>query len=118
MNNNLPIKKENSIIFKIKTFFRKIFNKEDFTYKINNLDSESKNISDDKMEGNFGDNLKVEVSNEYVKELKKNDFIDEIEKNPDLLYNLSIDRLKKLEDYYDELIEKDKEILSNIKKSA
>lgn len=118
MNNNLPIKKEYSIIFRIKNFFRKLFNKEDSNYSINDSDSENKNIYDDKMEGNFGDNLKVEVSNEYVKEITKNDFIDEIEKNPDLLYNLSIDRLKKLEKYYDELIEKDKEELKNIKKTA
>lgn len=118
MNNNLPIKKENSIIFKIKTFFRKLLKKDNLNYSVNNANSENKNISDGKMEDNFGDNLKVEVSNEYVKELKKNDFIDEIEKNPDLLYNLSIDRLKKLEKYYDELIEKDKKELNNVKKSA
>ncbi len=35
----------------------------------------------------------------------KEQFIKEIEKKPELLDNLSNDRLKVLEDYYDELIE-------------
>lgn len=117
MNNNLPIKRENSVILKIKNFFRRVFGKKEPIETINYKD-EKINISNQQDKQHFGEDIKISVSNDYLNEIKRNDFVDEIEKNPDLLYNLSIDRLKKLENYYDDLIMKDKEELTKLRKAV
>ena len=55
----------------------------------------------------FDESLKVEIKTykEPVLERKKIEFIETLEENPESLIDLSLDRLKKIEEYYDELIE-------------
>ena len=54
----------------------------------------------------FDKSLKVDLQtyNEKTLEERKIEFIDELEEHPESLINLSLDRLKKIEEYYDELI--------------
>lgn len=54
----------------------------------------------------FDESLKVDLQtyNEKTLEEKRIEFIDELEEHPESLINLSMDRLKKIEEYYDELI--------------
>ena len=47
----------------------------------------------------------------YNKEIKKRAFLKEIDNNEELLNMLSIDRLKKLEKYYEEMIDNNNKIL-------
>ena len=116
MKNNLPIKKENNFLSKIKNFFRRLFVKKDPIEITNNID-EKMDISNQQDKQSFGDDIKISVFNDYLNDFKRTDFINKIEKNPDLLYNISIDRLKKLENYYDYLIAKDIQELNKIKKA-
>ena len=120
MNTNLPMKKKNGFIDKIKNFFKKLFNKKDNN---NNLEQTSNLIEDEiKVEyntkSNFQDSIKVEVKDEYSNNLKREEFLKEVESNPSLLYELPIDKLEKLEKYYDESIAKYVEKLSKLKKAV
>lgn len=55
----------------------------------------------------FDESLKVEIKTykEPVLERQRIEFIEALEENPESLIDLSLDRLKKIEEYYDELIE-------------
>ena len=55
----------------------------------------------------FDESLKVEIKTykEPTLEKQRIEFIDTLEENPESLIDLSLDRLKKIEEYYDELIE-------------
>lgn len=54
----------------------------------------------------FDASLKVDLQtyNEKTLEEKRIEFIEELEEHPESLIDLSMDRLKKIEEYYDELI--------------
>lgn len=54
----------------------------------------------------FDASLKVDLQtyNEKTLEEKRIEFIEELEENPESLIDLSMDRLKRIEEYYDELI--------------
>ena len=56
----------------------------------------------------FEESLKVDLKT-FDEEKKLDDrrieFIDELEENPELMVNLSMEKLKRIEEYYDELIE-------------
>ena len=56
----------------------------------------------------FDASLKVDLQtyNEKTLEEKRIEFIDELEEHPESLINLSMDKLKRIEEYYDELIKK------------
>lgn len=118
MNVNLPMKKENSFIDKMKKFFKKLFNKEG-----NNVGQTSNLIEDeekveDNTKSNFQDSIKLEVKSEYeyLNNLTREEFLKELESNPSLLYELPIEKLEKLEKYYDESIAKYGDKLSKLKK--
>lgn len=50
--------------------------------------------------------------------MKREEFLDKLESNPKLLYDLPIEKLEKLENYYVELIKKQEEKLARIKKAS
>ena len=54
----------------------------------------------------FDESLKVDLQtyNEKTLEEKRIEFIEELEDHPESLIDLSMDRLKRIEEYYDELI--------------
>ena len=66
----------------------------------------------------FDESLKVEIKTykEPVLERKKIEFIETLEENPESLIDLSLDRLKKIEEYYDELIDELDTKIENCKK--
>lgn len=115
MKNNLPTKEDNSFLKKIKNFFRKLFYRKPVEKSVDNVIAEQTLI---KKENNtaFQESIKVEVKNDYLTEMKREKFLDDLEKNPKLLYELPIEKLEKLEDYYKISIKKQEEKLARIKK--
>lgn len=113
MNNKLPIKKKVSFIDKIKNFFKSFFKKDNF----NNIEQTDNLINADiKLTDNFQDSLKMEIKNQNIsKDENKEEFLEQLENNPELLYELPIEKLRKIEEYYDELIIKYSENLKRIK---
>ena len=118
MNNNGMIEYKESIISKIKNFFKNIFRTKD----VNDYYMQNESIKELKQEKNnfqnkFIDNIKVEqnVTNDIF---KRNKFLKEIDGNKDALNMLSIDRLKKLEKYYDSIIEQNNQKIKKLKASA
>lgn len=112
MNNNGLIEYKESFITKIRNFFKRLFGKKDNQY--NNIQEKSNvNISESINEENK-DSFITELSVDDKKinsVIEKKNFLQEIEGNEEKLNMLSIDRLQKLEKYYDNIIaENDKKI--------
>ena len=63
----------------------------------------------------FQESIRVEVNNDYINDMKREEFLDRLESNPKLLYDLSIKQLEKLEKYYKKSIKKHEEKLAKIK---
>ncbi len=119
MNSNLPVKQDTSFFGRIKNFFRKIF----FKDKIENHYEEKTEVQPkieeiDNRKNQFKESLKIEVKNDYINEMKKEEFLDKLESNPKLLYDLPIEKLDQLEKYYGESIKKQEEKLAKIKKAS
>ena len=97
---NLPVKKEEGIFGSIKDFFKRLFGT---NKKVE--DTDSKSIVADKIV-TLNDDLKEKVNTEkqQISSMSKDRFIAEIENNPELLNNLSEERLEKLSEYYDGVI--------------
>lgn len=96
MNKELIKKEDISFFDKIRRFFKGLFSKKNQEEVIPNQKKEEVNIK----RNEFEESLKVDETNANNKEKDLKDFINTIESNPDLLYNLSNDRLDKLIDYY------------------
>lgn len=123
MNSNLPVKQDNSLFGRIKNFFRKIFLKD----KIENnykekyeeqIEVQPKIEQEDNRKKQFEESIRVETNNDYINEMKREEFLDKLESNPKLLYDLPIEKLEKLENYYGESIKKQEEKLARIKKAS
>lgn len=112
MNNNGLIEYKESFITKIRKFFKRLFGKNDNLY--NNIRGKT-NI-------NISESINEEKKDSFISEIivddkkinnviEKKNFLKEIEGNEEKLNMLSIDRLQKLEKYYDSIIaENDKKI--------
>ncbi len=119
MNSNLPVKQDNSLFRRIKNFFRKIF----FKDKIENYYEEKNEVQpkiekNDNIKNQFQESIKVEKKYDYIDEMKREEFLDKLESNPKLLYDLPIEKLKKLETYYGESIKKQEEKLAKLKNAS
>ena len=109
MNNKSLIEYKTSLISKIKMFFKSLFGKKDISI------SEDKNINNSVVnnikEKSFLDDIKIEnidVNNTVEKLNKENErkeFLEMIDGNREALNKLSIAQLKKLDKYYDRIIE-------------
>ena len=113
MNSKLPAKKENSFFRRIKNFFRKIF----FNEQLEKNEDQTKIKKNDNKKNQFQDSIKVESKNDYLSEIKKEEFLDELESNPKTLYDLPIEKLKKIENYYTYSIKINEEKLDKLKKA-
>ena len=119
MKNNDMIEYKEGFIFKIKRFFNNIFKKS----KKQEVSEFQSNISDEsvvdfnKVENEFFNNIKVDPSN-VDKVVDKKKFLEYIDGNVDALKMLSIDRLRKLKEYYDGVIEENNKIIEKLKKDA
>lgn len=105
MNNNGLLEYKEGIMTKIKNFFKRLFIKKDNKY--NNIQE----ICNQNMSGFINEEKKdnfiteLSVDNKKINSVvKKYNFLEEIEGNEEKLNMLSIDRLKKLEKYYDNII--------------
>lgn len=99
MKNNLPAKYKNSLLNKISNFFKKIFGKKN----VHNIEIRTEVEEID----NFKKNIRVDgsIDSSYIQNMNKEQFIEQFEKQPNLLYNLSVEQLEKLDIYYDEILE-------------
>ena len=116
MKNNDMIEYKEGFIFKIKRFFNNIFKKS----KKQEVSEFQSNISDEsvvdfnKVENEFFNNIKVDSSN-VDKVVDKKKFLEYIDGNVEALKMLSIDRLRKLKEYYDGVIEENNKIIEKLK---
>ena len=103
MNNHLIKKEDLSIFDKIKAFFSNIFHK-----KISIEKSPEIYINNDNKQSN-------EFQNINTKERDLKEFIQKIEDNPDIIENLSNDRLDKLISYYEDITNSKKRKIEKLK---
>lgn len=119
MNNKGIIEYKESFISKIKKYFKNLFKnkKEENNYvaEISNLNDTE--ITTDRKESGFSNDIKVDTS-DIDKYMDKKNFLEYIDGNVDALKMLSIDRLRKLKEYYDGVIENNNKIIENLKKSS
>lgn len=113
MNNKLMKMEDNSFFHKIKAFIFKLFHKQNKNSNIMEI-REEKNKSN---EESFIDYIKIEDSSITSKNIKLKQFMNELEKNPDIVENLSDDRLDKLLDYYEKIVEEKKNKVARMKLS-
>ena len=116
MNNNGIIVYKESFISKIKKFFKKLFgNKKQEENNIQTITNEKEQESNvNEREDKFLKDIKVDIdaSNDVI---KKKDFLEEIDGNVEALNMLSVDRLKKLEKYNDEVIKENDAKIKKLK---
>ncbi len=117
-NKSMIIYKEN-FISKIKNFFKSLFknNKDQNNYNAEEFNSNDAIIDSDKKENEFFDKIKVDSSG-IDKIMEKNNFLDYIDGNVEALKLLSVDRLRKLKAYYDDVIEENERIIEKLKNSS
>lgn len=103
MNSNLPINSKNSIFAKITNFFKTIFSKNKPTSKIEEL-KESVVYNDN---STFLNELKKKVIEKegLLDNMSKENLIKEIEKNPEILDEMDLEKLKDIDKYCDEIID-------------
>ena len=116
MENKHLIKYKETFITKIKNFFRKFFKSKrkqtiPITEEINVIKKEE---TSKQKENEFFNEIKVNNSNidEFV---NKKNFLEYIDGNVEALNLLSIDRLKKLEEYYDKVINENEAKIKSLK---
>lgn len=116
MNNKGMIVYKENFISKIKNFFKNLFSNRKQEY--NNIqtisDEKELEIKTNEREDKFLKEIRVDtdVSNTVI---KKNAFLEEIDGNVEALNLLSIDRLKKLEKYYDDVIKQNDAKIKKLK---
>lgn len=114
MNNNGLIEYKESFIAKIRKFFRRLFWEKEEQH--NYIQEKSVNeITEEKP--SFINDIKVD-SKTVNTVIEKNNFLEEINGNEEALNMLSIDRLKKLEKYYDSIINQNNEEIKKLKATA
>ena len=108
MNNNGMIEYKEGIISKIKNFFKKLFENRE-KQQINEIKGKKEEkqetfINEIKVDGKVVDSV-----------IERKNFLKEIDGNEEALNMLSIDRLKKLEEYYNNIIEQNNVIIKKLK---
>ena len=109
MNNDGLIGYKKSSISKIKNSLKKTLKKNEDNYIQEESAIELK--KNDNLRNNFINNLKVDAK-------VTNAVIEKINGNEEALKMLSIDRLKKLEKYYNNIIEQNNKKIRNLKKTT
>ena len=122
---------ENSIFYKIKRLFKKLFynkNKSKIVVKEQNIELNNNFLDEENLSNNaINNNILVipkEINNkndikiekyEPINEIdEKEQFLKQLEDNPKMLELLSNDRLKRLDEYYMDIINKNNEIINNL----
>lgn len=116
MNNNGMIEYKEGFISKIKKFFKRLFGKQEERYNYIQEEKSINEIKEERQEEQYSFANEIKVNKKSVDAvLEKNNFLKEIEGNEEALNMLSIDRLKKLEKYYDNIIEQNNEKIRKLK---
>lgn len=108
-NELVPVKE--GLFQKIKNWFLGIFESKKIEVIQGEIQSEVHELDKNT---NFVKEIKVEVTHEPQKKMEKEEFVAQLETDKSLLQSLSIDRLKKINEYYDEMIEKEEIKLKRI----
>ena len=116
MNNNGLIEYKEGFISKIKKLFKKILGKSEEHYNYMQQESINKLQKDNYLQNNIINDLKVNTKEINIV-IERNNFLKRIEGNEEALKMLSIDRLKKLEKYYNNIIEQNNEKIKKLKKT-
>lgn len=116
---NLPVEKK-SFIEKIKSFFKRLIGIEELSTIDTNENVDTSNVMESKVEEkrSFEESIKAEVSNDFLKDGEREEFLKNLEENPLLLFSLSTEKLKIIDNYYDSLIAKEKEKLARLTNSV
>ena len=115
MNNNGMIEYKENFMTRIKKIFKKMLGKKEEQY--NYVQQEPVNeIAEEKSErlSDFIDNIKIDTK-VVDSVIDKKNFLEEIKGNEEVLNMLSIDRLKKLEKYYDSVIAENEKKIKKLK---
>lgn len=106
MNNKEMIEYKPNLISKIRSFFRKLFHSSNSSFDNTQIISRTNDRETDKSSNkkDFIAEIKIDT-NDIDKVYKKKEFLDEINGNEEALNMLSVDRLKELSKYYDQMIE-------------
>lgn len=115
MNNNILIEYKKGFISKIRNSFKRVFGKSEEHYNYMQEESINKLEKDNYLRNNIINDLKVDVKATNTV-IERNKFLKRIEGNEEALKMLSIDRLKKLEKYYNNIIEQNNERIKKLKK--
>ena len=115
MNNKELLEYKESFISKLKNLFNSKKEKNNYIVETSNL-NDTKVISDEKESG-FFDDIKVDTS-DIDKYMDKKNFLEYIDGNVEALKMLSVDRLEKLKEYYDSVIENNYKKIEKLKKSS
>ena len=100
INNNLPQRFTNSFFYKIKLFFINMFKKKKSALEEKVIERENDKLKDD-LKQNVVENIqKQEIANMSIRKIA-----DRYASDPELLANLSLEKLEKINNYYLELIE-------------
>ena len=106
MDSNLPMKQETGLIHKVKMFFYKMLKKDNTEKKVVHANS---NVSDTEKE-DFQQILQKDVNI-----INNNKFIiEQIDKYPEILYELPVERLKSIGQLYDEVLEQERKEIDEL----
>ncbi len=115
MTNNNLIEYKPSFISRIKEVFKKIFFR-NTTEKIN-IEEKQENIIENNKRQEFLKQIE-DKSNSASQVARKIEMLSNVKNNENKLNEMSIEDLIELSKYYDELIEKNNNIIEMLKKSA
>ena len=110
MNSNLPAKQRNGIFYKILLKIKQIFRRK--KYEEENLESNKVIVNSNNQ---FKNNIKIDIENiEFNNEYQKQQFMEQLKNNQELLEKFSNDRLKVILQYYLDENNKKRERLKKI----
>ena len=114
-NNSLLVKEDDGFLKKIKRFFKNLLKRNNI--KESNTELEYSNTNEIKNSNeDFSHNLSEQTNIEEIRKKEKiQEIIDIIEKEPKTLDNLTIDKLKIIDNYYDEKIQEADEKIKKLK---
>ncbi len=114
--NNEMIEYKENIITKIKNIFKSLFHKNAKQYDDLDEKKEEQEIKCSETQDRFFEEIKIDSNETYAITDKKR-FLEEIDGNIEMLNMLSVDRLRKLEKYYDDVIKENEEKIKKLKKA-
>ena len=114
MNKNEMIEYKESFITKMRKFFKRLFEKGERQYNYIHQEPVCELAEEKERKSDFIGNIKVDTK-AVNSVIDKKNFLEAIKGNEEALNMLSIDRLKKLEKYYDSVIKENEKKIKKLK---